>query len=137
MSERTPTNSTNVRFYLAKPAAPALLALGLWAAFVGLMQWTGALATLGSDVPWLTAFACGVAALAYAFDLELRRALHGSRGIALAVGTMAAIASCWSPAAMLAFAPAVVACGASLASPCRRRVSSTAAASPDARRGAL
>jgi len=91
-----------------------LLALVLWAGVVVSMQQAGALATLDGDVPWITAFACGVAALAYAIDAELRRALQDRRRVSVVVGAGAAIAGCWSPEAMLAFAPAAVACGAAL-----------------------
>jgi hypothetical protein len=137
MELRTRQNSTNVRFTLASEGAPALLALALWASFTGLMQWLGALAVLDVEVRWLTAYACAVAALAYAVDEELRRALARNRVFALVLGLAAAIASYWHPVAMLAFAPAAVTCGASLALPRARPVSSAPAASPGARPDAL
>lgn len=137
MPKRSPENSTNVRFGTNREIAPALVAFILWALFVGLMKKTGALATLADEVQWLTAFACAVAVLAYAVDEELRHALENRRGIAFVVGIAAAIGSALDPAAMLAFSPAAVVCVAAVAAPGRARLSSAAAASPGARRGAL
>ena len=114
-----------------------MLALTLWACFVGTMEWSGALATVEADLGALTAFACAVAGLAYAVDAELRSALERRRGGALVAGIAAALASCWNPIAMLAFAPAAVACGLALAAPGRGRVSSAPATSPGARPDAL
>jgi hypothetical protein len=138
MSARAPSNSTNVRFLHAK-AAPALLALALWTAFVALLQVAGGLSTLGRDACWLAGFACGVAALAYAVDGELRSALCGARPATLLGGEAAAIALTLAhPAGLLAFSPAAVLFSAALLlRPRALAVSSTAAASPGAKPGAL
>lgn len=139
MSERTSGNSTNVRFSLRHAAAPALLALGLWAVFAGAMQVTGGIAALGDDIRLIAGFACVVAALAYAVDAELRGALAGARPVVLLGGAAGAIALTLAhPAGLLAFSPAAVLFGAALlVRPRVRAVSSAAAASPGARRGAL
>lgn len=137
MPDRSPENSTNVRFGPGREIAPALVAFVLWGLFVGLMKKTGALATLGDELPWLTAFACAVAALAYGVDAELRHALEDRRGIAMLVGIGAALASSLDPTAMLAFAPAVAICVAALTAAAVARVSSAVAASPGARPDAL
>ena len=126
-------NSTNVRF------DAGWLALLLWALLVAALHAGGALERLGSDLAWLTAFACAVAALAYAVDAELRRAVEAmgvpSLSAAFVASTAAGVAH---PAGMLAFAPAGLVLGTALVLRAfAPRVSSTAAASPGARPDAL
>jgi hypothetical protein len=139
MQSRLRGKSTNVRFYLDRETMPAAIALVLWIGFAEFLGASGALAALGADVPWIAAFACAVAALAYAVDGELRHALSNARPAVLLAGAAAAIALTLSHAAgLVAFSPAAVLFGAALLlRPRARPVSSAAAASPGARRGAL
>lgn len=125
-------NSTNVRL-----SAP-LLAAALWFGFVGLLACTCALATLASDVPLLSGFACGVALLAYAVDTELKRALERHPAWLWIAVAIAAVALCAMHAALLlSLSPIAAVSLAAAASRGREpRVSSTPAASPGASRAA-
>ena len=136
MSPVSPRNSTNVRMQAS--AAPALAALALWSALVAVMQWTGALERLHDELPMLTLFACGVAALAYGVDAELRGAVNRQAPTRLAVEVAASMAlASLHVAAMLALAPAGVMLGAACASRAfEARLRTMAAASPRAKPGA-
>ena len=136
MREHASKKSTNVRVHW--PGALGLLAFGAWVALAAAMQWSGALATLESDVAWIAAFAAAFSALACAVDEDLRQALENLRRAQTLTGLIASIAACAAhPAALLAFSPAAVFFAVALARRWRGSVSSTAAASPAARRGAL
>ena len=136
MSASTPRNSTNVR--LLNDAAPAVIGLALWSALVGILQWTGALDRLHGDLPVLALFACGVAALAYGVDTELRTALQRQSTGRLVVRMVAVIAAAsLHIAAFMALAPAGVVLGAACVGRAfEARIRTAAAASPGARPGA-
>ena len=137
MSFRSPTNSTNVRKY--EGPGSAVLAAIAWLAFAGLLAASGAVATLGTDIPILAGAATGVALLAYAVDAELRDALRSAPvGLTLAIAVATTAASTCHPAALLAFTPVAAVCWVAAASRVRAtRLSSAPVASPGARPGAL
>ena len=132
MRDRTPVNSTNVRFNAA------LLGAVLWCAFVALLAWTQALVTLSGDIALLAGFASAVALLAYAVDAELRGAMESRPSWLWFAIAIAAVALCATHDAMLlALSPVAAVCLAAAA--LRRRepkLSSTPAASPAASRAA-
>jgi hypothetical protein len=138
MSDRTPQNSTNVRFLLDAPA-PALMAIAAWWLLVAALACSGSIRTLAADLPALAAFMCAVAVLAYAVDAELRQAI-GRLGTPwlVAIAAIALMSCSVGREAWLALSPlAAIFTIASAARARSARISSAAATSPGARRGAL
>jgi hypothetical protein len=138
MPDSTPENSTNVRFAI-EGAAPAWLGASVWWLLVAALTATGSITTLASDLPAIAAFMCAVAVLAYVVDVELRQALGRLRTPRLVKLAAIALASCTlGPAAWLAFSPIAAVLAIALVDRARgAKLSSAAAASPGARRGAL
>ena len=138
MPDRTPENSTNVRF-ATESSAPAWLGASVWWLLVTALAATGSIATLAADLPAIAAFMCAVAVLAYVVDGELRQALRRVRTGRLVALAAIAFASCGlGAAAWLAFSPVAAILAIALMDRARSaKLSSAAAASPGARRGAL
>jgi hypothetical protein len=130
MRHRTPINSTNVRF------GAALLAAGLWCAFVALLAGTHALATLAGDILLLAGFASAVALLAYAVDAELRSAIESLPAwVCFAIAVAAAALCALHDVTLLALSPfAAVYLAAAVRRRPQPKLSSAPAASPAASR---
>jgi len=135
MRANTPLNSTNVRFWLRREGAGPLLAALLWIALGTALAASGVLERLEGDARVLLAAACGIAALAYGVDAELRATLERAAQTSVAlVFALLVCAGAWI--ALATWPVAVVLLAALVRRATRVRFSSRPAASPGARPGA-